>query len=59
MSMELIEKLCLELKDCLIGGIRLIRWGEPTMHPQFLDILQKLKETGTLVHFNTNGTLLD
>lgn len=59
MSMELTEKLCGELKDSSIGGVRLIRWGEPVMHPQFLKILKKLKETGVLVHFNTNGTLLD
>lgn len=59
MSMELIEKLCGELKNSSIGGVRLIRWGEPTMHPQFLEILKKLKDTGKLVHFNTNGTLLD
>lgn len=59
MAMEIVEKLCEELKSGSIGGVRLIRWGEPTMHPQFLEILRKLKETGTLVHFNTNGTLLD
>lgn len=59
MSMELVEKLCDELKGSTIGGVRLIRWGEPTMHPQFLEILRKLKETGKAVHFNTNGTLLD
>lgn len=59
MSMELVEKLCEELKEHPVGGVRLIRWGEPTMHPQFLEILQKLRETGVLVHFNTNGTLLN
>jgi len=59
MAMELVEKLCGELKDGPVGGVRLIRWGEPAMHPRFLEILRKLKETGTMVHFNTNGTLLD
>lgn len=39
--------------------MRLIRWGEPTLHPEFLTILQKLKDTGKAVHFNTNGTLLN
>lgn len=57
--MELIEKLCEELKDSPIRGVRLIRWGEPTMHPRFLEILERLKKSGVLVHFNTNGTLLD
>lgn len=59
MSMELVEKLCKELEESPIGGVRLIRWGEPTMHPQFIEILRKLKKTGKLIHFNTNGTLLN
>lgn len=41
-----------------IQGIRLIRWGEPTLHPQFIDIIKKFKDTGKKVHFNTNGILL-
>ena len=59
MAMEIIEKLCDELRQSSIQGVRLIRWGEPTMHPEFLVILQKLKETGKAVHCNTNGILLD
>lgn len=59
MSMEIIEKLCDELiRNSYKGGIRLIRWGEPTIHPQFIDILRRLKETGALIHFNTNGIVL-
>jgi len=57
--MELVEKLCNELKESSIQGVRLIRWGEPTMHPMFLEILKKLKDTGKAIHFNTNGTLLN
>lgn len=59
MSMDTVTKLCDQLKAGSIQGVRLIRWGEPTMHPQFLQILMMLKDTGTAVHFNTNGTLLD
>lgn len=59
MSMKTVEKLCAELKASSIQGVRLIRWGEPTMHPQFLQILWQFKNTGKAVHFNTNGTLLD
>ena len=59
MSMDTVAKICSELANSSIQGVRLIRWGEPTMHPQFLEILKKLKETGKLVHFNTNGTLLN
>ena len=58
LSIELIDKLCGELQDSDIHGVRLIRWGEPVMHPKFLDILKKLKDTGAAVHFNTNGILL-
>lgn len=57
--MGLVEKICEELRDSSICGVRLIRWGEPTMYPQFLEILRKLKGTGKAVHFNTNGILLD
>ena len=58
-SMNIVDKVCDELSRSPIQGVRLIRWGEPTLHPQFLEILQRLKATGKIVHFNTNGTLLD
>ncbi|MCM1118664.1 MAG: radical SAM protein [bacterium] len=58
-SMETVERICAELareKDIL--GVRLIRWGEPTLHPQFIDIIKRFKDTGKKVHFNTNGILI-
>lgn len=42
-----------------IPGVRFIRWGEPTLHPQYLDILARVKQAGALIHINTNGSLLD
>jgi radical SAM protein with 4Fe4S-binding SPASM domain len=36
-------------------ALRFIRWGEPTLHPQFFEYLQTAKEAGFMVHFNTNG----
>jgi MoaA/NifB/PqqE/SkfB family radical SAM enzyme len=36
-------------------AIRLIGWGEPTMHPQFHRLLRYAKERHVLVHVNTNG----
>lgn len=59
MTMETVDKICAELMDSSIEGVRLIRWGEPTLHPQFIEILRKFKNTNKLIHFNTNGTLLD
>lgn len=42
-----------------IAGVRFIRWGEPTMHPKFLEIMRKVKKAGALIHINTNGSLLN
>lgn len=42
-----------------IGGVRFIRWGEPTLHPKYLDIIELIRKSGALVHINTNGSLLD
>lgn len=39
--------------------LRFIRWGEPTLHPRWLDFVERAKQAGCLVHFNTNGSRLD
>lgn len=39
--------------------IRFILWGEPTLHKNWLDFMARTKDAGLLVHFNTNGSLLD
>lgn len=36
--------------------IRFTRWGEPTLHPNFLEFLKKAKENHILCHLNTNGS---
>ena len=38
--------------------LRFIRWGEPTLHPRWLEYMARAKEQGSLVHFNTNGSML-
>lgn len=38
--------------------VRFIRWGEPLLHPRFLDYVTELQRAGCLVHVNTNGSLL-
>ncbi len=42
-----------ELETIYLGGI-----GEPTVHPDFLQIIRLVKESGYRLEFGTNGTLL-
>jgi radical SAM protein with 4Fe4S-binding SPASM domain len=35
--------------------VRFIRWGEPTLHPTIRAMVLCLRNTGCLVHVNTNG----
>jgi len=39
--------------------LRMIRWGEPFLHPKILDFLAYAKNKNLLVHVTTNGLLLD
>lgn len=41
------------------GLVFLQGWGEPFMHPDFLDFLRQAKRAGCMVGTTTNGTLLD
>ena len=36
--------------------IRFIRWGEPTLHPKFVDFLKIAKKNNIICHLNTNGS---
>ena len=40
-------------------ALRFIRFGEPTMHPRFLDYIRMAKKRGLLCHVNTNGSKMD
>ena len=40
-------------------AIRFSRWGEPILHPKFMNFLEQTKQKGLLCHFNTNGSFLD
>ena len=59
MPEEVIDAIVENVQRFAIPGVRFIRWGEPTIHPDFIDYVRKVKETGTLVHVNTNGSKLD
>jgi len=39
--------------------IRLVRWGEPMLHPDCFRFIRFAKSQGLAVHMNTNGTLMD
>lgn len=58
MDQKVLDAICSNIKKYHIPGVRLIRWGEPMLHPECIDIIKKLKETGPIVHINTNGSLL-
>jgi MoaA/NifB/PqqE/SkfB family radical SAM enzyme len=36
--------------------LRFILWGEPTLHPKWLDWMAETVDRGLLAHFNTNGS---
>lgn len=59
MSDKIFMKILHNVMKYHIQGVRFIRWGEPTLHPNFLEWAGLLKQEGILVHFNTNGLLLN
>lgn len=58
MSEKVMNRIVEDVKEADMGGVRFILWGEPTLHPNFLEFSEKIKDAGKLVHFNTNGILL-
>lgn len=58
MTQEIFEQI-LEEATIHNTGLRFIRWGEPTLHPHWLEWMNKATSRGLRVHFNTNGSLLD
>jgi len=51
----IFEKIINEIKN-FKTPIRFIRWGEPTLHPKFLDFLRIAKNNQIICHLNTNGS---
>ena len=54
MDTRLIEQILVEL-SLYKTPIRLIRWGEPLLHPAIYDVIRRAKELDIAVHVNTNG----
>ena len=59
MPLNVAEALADNVRKFKIAGVRFIRWGEPTLHPKYIEIMDKVKKAGALIHLNTNGSLLD
>jgi MoaA/NifB/PqqE/SkfB family radical SAM enzyme len=59
MSHEIFEKVLAGIGG--VGEVILTGWGEPLVHPQFFELVARLKEAqaGRRVRFTTNGTLLN
>lgn len=38
--------------------VRFVRWGEPLLHRNLIEYVMGLKHIGSIVHINTNGSLL-
>lgn len=59
MEMDLFKKVIDEAVSLDIPAIGLNRFGEPTMHPQLLEMVRYAKDKGvTHLSFSTNATLL-
>ena len=41
------------------AALRFIGWGEPTLHPDLISIIDKCNQFNVLTHLNTNGSKID
>jgi MoaA/NifB/PqqE/SkfB family radical SAM enzyme len=59
MDEELYHRIVKEAKDIGVGRIVYTGWGEPTVHPRFMEFLEVAKKLGFEVVVNTNGSRLE
>lgn len=60
MNMELIQQICNELSEkSLAGRVNLHLMGEPTLHPQLLEVLNYAASKNILTDLVTNGSTLN
>lgn len=59
MSDQVVEAIAENVNHYRIPAVRFIRWGEPTLHTKYIEIMGKIRNAGALIHINTNGSLLD
>ena len=58
-DLEVFKKVADQAAKAGVLGLRLIRWGEPYLHPLTFDFIRYAKSQGLLVHITTNGLLLN
>ena len=56
---SVVDAIAENVRKYHIPGVRFIMWGEPTLHPKYIDIMKIIKNAGAKIHINTNGSLLD
>ncbi|NOZ64167.1 MAG: radical SAM protein [Caldiserica bacterium] len=54
-----VENVLSEAKEMDLEAVLLVGGGEPTLHPDFLRIINLIKDMGLKFNFSTNGVLLD
>lgn len=59
MKIELFEEICRQADNYDCEGIRFLRWGEPLLHPDIVEMVKIAKKHGLLTHITTNGYPLD
>jgi MoaA/NifB/PqqE/SkfB family radical SAM enzyme len=59
MDEELYHKIVKEAMDIGVRRIVYTGWGEPTVHPRFMEFLEDAKKLGFEVVVNTNGSRLE
>ena len=59
MDKELYHRIVKEAMDIGVGRIVYTGWGEPTVHPRFMEFLEVAKKLGFEVVVNTNGSRLE
>ncbi|NPV27614.1 MAG: radical SAM protein [Firmicutes bacterium] len=59
MEWGLFKKIVDECSSLYETPIRMIRWGEPFLHPGIIDFCRYVKEKGLLLHITTNGLALN
>lgn len=58
MSDEVFSRIIEETKQQKIP-IRFVRWGEPSLHPNFIEYIREASKSGLLTHMTTNGSIFD
>ena len=56
---KVVDALVDNVAKYKIPGVRFIRWGEPTLHAKYIEILRRVKNAGALIHINTNGSTMN